>query len=142
MKSILYFVVIFLFLVQRTSMTPAQNAAALRGQPITPIKRIDNRTNNQTPALNTTMGGVVQSPGMPAPQFWPPLQPQRASLQITPYPVISQNHKGLVEKIVDYLIGDGPNNRYAMICKECFEHNGESNLILDLNSANRKWAKF
>ena len=26
--------------------------------------------------------------------------------------------------MVDYVIGDGPNNRFAMICKDCFMHNG------------------
>uniref|UniRef100_A0A1B6MTM5 Endoplasmic reticulum junction formation protein lunapark n=1 Tax=Graphocephala atropunctata TaxID=36148 RepID=A0A1B6MTM5_9HEMI len=28
------------------------------------------------------------------------------------------------EKLVDYLIGDGPENRYALICKFCGGHNG------------------
>lgn len=45
--------------------------------------------------------------------------------QITPYPIINQNQKGLFEKVVDYLIGDGPSSRYGMICKECYEHNGK-----------------
>ncbi|XP_055837286.1 endoplasmic reticulum junction formation protein lunapark-B isoform X2 [Episyrphus balteatus] len=41
-----------------------------------------------------------------------------------PYPIINQKSQGLLEKMVDYLIGDGPQNRYALICKECFAHNG------------------
>uniref|UniRef100_U5EPS4 Endoplasmic reticulum junction formation protein lunapark n=1 Tax=Corethrella appendiculata TaxID=1370023 RepID=U5EPS4_9DIPT len=42
----------------------------------------------------------------------------------TPYPIINHNNKNVVEKMVDYLIGDGPSNRFAMICKDCFSHNG------------------
>ena len=42
----------------------------------------------------------------------------------TPYPIIDPNSKGVVDKMVDYLIGDGPSNRFAMICQECYKHNG------------------
>uniref|UniRef100_A0A182RJ89 Endoplasmic reticulum junction formation protein lunapark n=1 Tax=Anopheles funestus TaxID=62324 RepID=A0A182RJ89_ANOFN len=42
----------------------------------------------------------------------------------TPFPIINQNEKGVLEKMVDYLVGDGPTNRFAMICSECCMHNG------------------
>lgn len=42
----------------------------------------------------------------------------------TPYPIVDETSKTILEKMVDYLIGDGPNNRFAMICKECLRHNG------------------
>uniref|UniRef100_A0A182W7F9 Endoplasmic reticulum junction formation protein lunapark n=1 Tax=Anopheles minimus TaxID=112268 RepID=A0A182W7F9_9DIPT len=42
----------------------------------------------------------------------------------TPFPIINQNEKGVLEKMVDYLVGDGPTNRFAMICAECCMHNG------------------
>ncbi|XP_055317806.1 endoplasmic reticulum junction formation protein lunapark-B [Sitodiplosis mosellana] len=42
----------------------------------------------------------------------------------TPFPIINQSQKGMFEKIVDYLINDGPSSRYGMICKECYGHNG------------------
>jgi len=29
-----------------------------------------------------------------------------------------------LDKFVDYILGDGPNNRYALICRNCFTHNG------------------
>lgn len=29
-----------------------------------------------------------------------------------------------LSKVVEYLVGDGPNNRYALICSECHSHNG------------------
>jgi endoplasmic reticulum junction formation protein lunapark len=43
----------------------------------------------------------------------------------TPYPIINNAEKTVVDKMVDYLIGDGPSNRFAMICQQCFKHNGE-----------------
>jgi endoplasmic reticulum junction formation protein lunapark len=43
----------------------------------------------------------------------------------TPYPIINNAEKTVVDKMVDYLIGDGPANRFAMICQQCFKHNGE-----------------
>lgn len=42
----------------------------------------------------------------------------------TPYPIINHNQKNVLEKMVDYLVGDGANSRFAMICKECLMHNG------------------
>lgn len=43
----------------------------------------------------------------------------------TPYPLIDSSQKTVVDKMVDYLIGDGPANRFAMICQQCFKHNGK-----------------
>ncbi|KAG8327910.1 hypothetical protein J6590_009717 [Homalodisca vitripennis] len=40
-----------------------------------------------------------------------------------PQPLFKKN-RTLSEKLVDYLIGDGPENRYALICKYCNGHNG------------------
>ncbi|KAM3862929.1 endoplasmic reticulum junction formation protein lunapark-B-like [Diretmus argenteus] len=32
--------------------------------------------------------------------------------------------RGTVDRVVEYLVGDGPQNRYALICQQCFSHNG------------------
>jgi hypothetical protein len=29
-----------------------------------------------------------------------------------------------IDRIIDFVVGDGPNNRYALICKQCQTHNG------------------
>lgn len=51
----------------------------------------------------------------------PPLQqPHRPNLV---RPICAQD-RSIVEKFVDYLVGDGPNNRYGLICKFCYSHNG------------------
>lgn len=47
-----------------------------------------------------------------------------ANTRRTPYPIVDNTQKTVVDKMVDYLIGDGPANRFAMICQQCFKHNG------------------
>jgi len=37
--------------------------------------------------------------------------------------VVTYNCSSL-SKVVEYLVGDGPNNRYALICSDCHSHNG------------------
>lgn len=40
-----------------------------------------------------------------------------------PRPVLPRE-RGYMDKVVEYLVGDGPSNRYALICKQCQSHNG------------------
>ena len=40
-----------------------------------------------------------------------------------PRPVLPRD-RGYMDKIVEYLVGDGPHNRFALICKQCQSHNG------------------
>ncbi|XP_076858942.1 endoplasmic reticulum junction formation protein lunapark-A isoform X2 [Brachyhypopomus gauderio] len=32
--------------------------------------------------------------------------------------------RGAVDRVLEYLVGDGPQNRYALICQQCLSHNG------------------
>lgn len=48
-----------------------------------------------------------------------PLRP----VQKTVKPILPQN-RSIVEKAVDYMFGDGPSNRFALICSRCNCHNG------------------
>ncbi|XP_066543576.1 endoplasmic reticulum junction formation protein lunapark-B isoform X1 [Amia ocellicauda] len=32
--------------------------------------------------------------------------------------------RGAMDRVIEYLVGDGPQNRYALICQQCFSHNG------------------
>ncbi|XP_075960228.1 endoplasmic reticulum junction formation protein lunapark-B isoform X2 [Anarhichas minor] len=32
--------------------------------------------------------------------------------------------RGAVDRVIEYLVGDGPQNRYALVCQQCFSHNG------------------
>ncbi|KAM4729950.1 endoplasmic reticulum junction formation protein lunapark-B isoform 2-T3 [Anableps anableps] len=37
---------------------------------------------------------------------------------------ILPRERGTVDRVIEYLVGDGPQNRYALICQQCFSHNG------------------
>lgn len=40
-----------------------------------------------------------------------------------PRPVLPQQ-RTVIDRLVDYLVGDGPANRYALVCRQCDSHNG------------------
>lgn len=54
--------------------------------------------------------------------------PQLGHLTSTPLQMprsVLPKDRSILDKMVDYLVGDGPSNRYALICKKCFGHNGK-----------------
>lgn len=63
-----------------------------------------------SPSRQMTMGGPL---GGRRPPPGPPL----------PRPVLPRE-RGYMDKVVEYLVGDGPSNRFALICKQCQSHNG------------------
>ncbi|XP_061827570.1 endoplasmic reticulum junction formation protein lunapark-A isoform X1 [Nerophis lumbriciformis] len=58
------------------------------------------------------------TPGTPAPGFGmhPPGPPLAR-------PVLPRQ-RGVMERVVEYIVGDGPQNRFALICQQCLSHNG------------------
>ncbi|XP_076332034.1 endoplasmic reticulum junction formation protein lunapark-like isoform X2 [Tachypleus tridentatus] len=40
-----------------------------------------------------------------------------------PTPILQQQ-RSIFDRFVDYMVGDGPSNRYALICQRCNSHNG------------------
>ncbi|XP_011301002.1 protein lunapark-B isoform X1 [Fopius arisanus] len=40
-----------------------------------------------------------------------------------PRPILPQQ-RSYLDRLVEYLVGDGPSNRYALICHQCDSHNG------------------
>lgn len=97
-----------------TNMTPttAYRTPAPRQLPTT----ITSNLNLMQQKLND-----MQTPNRPSgPSFV-----ATRSLKPTPYPILDNTQKSVVDKMVDYLIGDGPSHRFAMICQQCFKHNGK-----------------
>ncbi|XP_039552619.1 endoplasmic reticulum junction formation protein lunapark isoform X1 [Passer montanus] len=71
------------------------------------------------PSLQSTV--VPRRPGSPATSvpgmgLHPPGPPLAR-------PVLPRE-RGVVDRVIEYLVGDGPQNRYALICQQCFSHNG------------------
>ncbi|KAK0067633.1 endoplasmic reticulum junction formation protein lunapark [Biomphalaria pfeifferi] len=78
-------------------------------------------------------------PGTPIPMQRPLLRPQNNVIMrpsappgpgyaVPPGPpmprTILSRDRGVMDRMMDYLVGDGPENRYALICQYCHSHNG------------------
>lgn len=103
------------------AMTPS-NQAGLRNR-IPPNSGMSLKSNiTQTPLMNAKGPGPSQlSMATPFNRNLMTVAPT----PITPIPrYIPSKDRTFLDKVVDYLIGDGPNNRYALICKQCSGHNG------------------
>ncbi|XP_033624885.1 endoplasmic reticulum junction formation protein lunapark-B-like [Asterias rubens] len=97
-----------------TSKAIAQPVPKLRQRPMT-------ARGVRTP--NTPM---QRPPVRGPPSMAPRLTPQQQLMmrpQTTARPILPRE-RGTVDKLVDFLVGDGPSSRYALICKHCYSHNG------------------
>ncbi|KAL0127634.1 hypothetical protein PUN28_003131 [Cardiocondyla obscurior] len=82
-----------------------QTGVSTSGQMNTPVIRSINQPSN-TPFQPRIMNPAAVG-------FRSPL----------PRPVLPQQRTA-IDRLVDYLVGDGPSNRYALICRQCESHNG------------------
>ncbi|XP_027721726.1 endoplasmic reticulum junction formation protein lunapark isoform X3 [Vombatus ursinus] len=128
-------------------------AIARPGQEIRQRTTAQRNLSPSTPA-SPNQGSPLQVPGSPGPQKdtsapggpperagAPALQsnvlPRRLGSPATSVPgmglhppgpplarPILPRERGALDRIVEYLVGDGPQNRYALICQQCFSHNG------------------
>ncbi|XP_048390617.1 endoplasmic reticulum junction formation protein lunapark isoform X2 [Stegostoma tigrinum] len=90
--------------------TPVQQSTSAPGGP--PEKTFHSVSH--TPVLGRrTMPPAASVPGMGLHPPGPPLA----------RPILPRD-RGAVDRVIEYLVGDGPQNRYALICQQCFSHNG------------------
>jgi len=73
----------------------------------------ENSNPSSTPKRSAPLVPISRTPNMNRPAPGPPL----------PRPVLPRE-RGYMDRVVEYLVGDGPHNRYALICKQCQSHNG------------------
>ncbi|XP_042678043.1 endoplasmic reticulum junction formation protein lunapark isoform X1 [Centrocercus urophasianus] len=93
--------------------TPSPNqqrdASALTGQPertaVPPLQSNILPRRPGSPA--TSVPGMGLHP--PGPPLARPILPRE---------------RGVMDRVIEYLVGDGPQNRYALICQQCCSHNG------------------
>ncbi|XP_058815385.1 endoplasmic reticulum junction formation protein lunapark-B isoform X2 [Topomyia yanbarensis] len=101
----------------QSSPGPQMTPIGARPMPATPIGFNVNVRQPTPMAYQQQSASFIHRPvGIGGPQTMP--------YRRTPFPIINHSEKGVIEKMVDYLVGDGPNSRFAMICRECTMHNG------------------
>uniref|UniRef100_A0A1B0CWJ4 Endoplasmic reticulum junction formation protein lunapark n=1 Tax=Lutzomyia longipalpis TaxID=7200 RepID=A0A1B0CWJ4_LUTLO len=80
---------------------------------------------NMTPTRSSKLPATPATPALtPAPVARATTPRTSTSGRPLPFPLIDWRERNMMERMVDYLVGDGPSSRYAMICKNCFKHNG------------------
>lgn len=120
---------------QRLAIGQTPNAPATTGslQDLRVRSTLSSSSLSATPRQLSSLRSSPAAPLAGAQSLLPraplPITPQRRPIgqelgKRTPFPIVNQQGKGVLERIVDVLIGDGPKDRFAMICKECFAHNG------------------
>lgn len=104
-------------------MTPQRGAQTPLGPGGTPVEPVPLSAPGGPPersALSASVlqGAVPRTPCSPIPGvgMHPPGPPLAR-------PILPKD-RGAVDRVVEYLVGDGPQNRYALICQQCFSHNG------------------
>jgi len=120
-----------------TAPPPPSSAALAIGAPQTPLNKSPGAPTVR-PSLNTPVrpvgppgsvrpnGPAINgTPVRPRTFMAPPNTPGGPMIRppALPRPIVAPD-RGPFEKMVDYLVGDGPSNRYALICRRCARHNG------------------
>lgn len=104
--------------VRKRPQPQAQNLNTSLALPNKPVQRPATNLNQTIATMPTTVGANPPVPaaalrGPAAGRGGPPL----------PRPILPRD-RGYLDKFVEYLVGDGPANRYALICRQCQSHNG------------------
>ncbi|XP_073337894.1 endoplasmic reticulum junction formation protein lunapark-B isoform X1 [Pagrus major] len=104
------------------TMTPggARPPLGPGGTPVEPVLLSAPGGPPERSALSASVlhGAVPRTPCSPIPGvgLHPPGPPLAR-------PILPKD-RGAVDRVIEYLVGDGPQNRYALICQQCFSHNG------------------
>ncbi|KAG1942388.1 endoplasmic reticulum junction formation protein lunapark-B isoform X3 [Pimephales promelas] len=73
-------------------------------------------------------GSPAESPQQMMRRNMNPYSPGPGSGMHPPGPPLARpilpRERSSVDRVIEYLVGDGPQNRYALICHQCFSHNG------------------
>lgn len=87
--------------------------------PPTPTSKPVNNTIVNKAQLNTTSTNLLNT-SMTATKI------AASSVQGRPVRPILSKDRSFVERVVDWVVADGPENRFALICRYCYGHNGMS----------------
>ncbi|XP_024153115.1 endoplasmic reticulum junction formation protein lunapark-B [Oryzias melastigma] len=98
-------------------MTPPPGARPPMGPGGTPVAP-GGPPEKCTPSTSIHQVSVLRTPCSPIPGvgMHPPGPPLAR-------PILPKD-RGTLDRVLEFLVGDGPQNRYALICQQCFSHNG------------------
>ncbi|XP_025160291.1 endoplasmic reticulum junction formation protein lunapark-B isoform X2 [Harpegnathos saltator] len=119
--------------IPQIAVTPLPVSGDLRKRVLSTQNQPQNILQNQPQSTQSGASGIPTPSGGPSKQLSnTPYQISSKTISPVPYvgfrsplprPVLSQQ-RSVIDRLVDYLVGDGPSNRYALICRQCESHNG------------------
>ncbi|XP_056123091.1 endoplasmic reticulum junction formation protein lunapark-B isoform X1 [Rhinichthys klamathensis goyatoka] len=87
-----------------------------------------HRTAPGGPPEKGLAGSPAETPQQMMRRNMNPYSPGPGSGMHPPGPPLARpilpRERSSVDRVIEYLVGDGPQNRYALICQQCFSHNG------------------
>ncbi|XP_051998311.1 endoplasmic reticulum junction formation protein lunapark-A [Xyrauchen texanus] len=101
----------------RPPLAPVTAAAA----PPTPLSAPGGPPEKKS-LSNSAPHGLIRRPGTPAGTPAPVTGMHPPGPPLT-RPILPRE-RGAMDRVIEYLVGDGPQNRYALICQHCLSHNG------------------
>ncbi|XP_048002166.1 endoplasmic reticulum junction formation protein lunapark-B [Leguminivora glycinivorella] len=101
--------------------TPSVNVPGNSGNPSTPQATPGQLRQRQLALTSTPINQNREL--MPMNNIGSTFKGPRLRSDQLPRPLLDKNRSAL-DKVVDYLLKDGPNHRMALICNECSSHNG------------------
>ncbi|XP_031839275.2 zinc-ribbon metal-binding protein lunapark isoform X1 [Nomia melanderi] len=111
----------------QTMSSPVSSSGELRKRVLTSQKQVLN-VQRGTPS-NTGLVPVGVAPIPTSPIGFQsgvrPVTPVMGYRPTLPRPILPRE-RSYLELLIDYMVGDGPSNRYALICRHCESHNGMS----------------
>ncbi|XP_041565847.1 endoplasmic reticulum junction formation protein lunapark-B [Drosophila elegans] len=100
----------------RTSTTGGQQRS------LAPYTSVYRNNNNNNTSLNSS---VISSHSLaPMTSASPQLRATQELRRRSPFPIVDDRSRSALDRIVDFIVGDSPKDRYGMICKACHAHNG------------------
>lgn len=94
------------------------------------IRNVEKYNSKTVPLPLAASATVSVPPGSAITRFnTTPMSIAKVPIATTTLPLplpreILPRERSVIDKMVEYLVGDGPSNRYALICKQCSSHNG------------------
>uniref|UniRef100_A0A023GM16 Endoplasmic reticulum junction formation protein lunapark n=1 Tax=Amblyomma triste TaxID=251400 RepID=A0A023GM16_AMBTT len=104
--------------VRRRMMPPPVKGGPLRPGARLPHSNLKMPSSSSAPFEERRM--MVVAPGVPRNGQQPHAPLQMPAL---PRPILPRERTAF-DRVIDFLVGEGPGNRYALICNRCCSHNG------------------
>ncbi|XP_015432814.1 PREDICTED: protein lunapark-A [Dufourea novaeangliae] len=112
--------------VSQNVTSPMSDSGELRRRVLTPQNQPLNVQSGMPANTGLVPVGIAPIRNTPVAAFQSnvrPVAPVMGYRSPLPRPVL-RRERSYLDRLIDYIVGDGPANRYALICRQCESHNG------------------